>query len=157
MTNITRINGNVRSANFNRLDGAGTGANMHVYKHPIVSDTGILEAPGTGERYTIVLESEFKSLLTALSLAEAMAEQALSDAIKITPRHSTKMARRTGGNAVAAVREDLNVSLSQLAAQTGLCERYISGIEDGTQRPTLTAIRKIAKALNVTIDELVGT
>ena len=52
-------------------------------------------------------------------------------------------------------RELSGISLRQLAARTGLDEHYVAGIEDGSRRPTLSAICKIAKVLNTTVDELI--
>ena len=124
--------------------------------HSTLTGVSSFEAPATGERFVVVRESEFNAMHEALVLAESMAAQSIFEATVDPATHEVVRSRGHNGNAVAQAREFRRISLHQLAARTGLDETYIAGIEDGSRRPTLTAICKIAKVLNVTVDELVA-
>lgn len=54
------------------------------------------------------------------------------------------------------LRENNNLTQEQLAKKSGVSSRMIQRYEYGTSRPRLDAAEKIAKALNVTTDELLG-
>ena len=53
-------------------------------------------------------------------------------------------------------REDKGLTQVQLSELTGISDRMIQKYEAGTARPRLDAAEKIAKALNITTDELLG-
>ncbi len=46
------------------------------------------------------------------------------------------------------------MSQGDLCRATGLDRAYMSNIESGNKNPTLTTVEKIAKALDVSMDEL---
>lgn len=54
------------------------------------------------------------------------------------------------------LREQNNLTQEQLAKKSGVSSRMIQRYEYGTSRPRLDAAEKIALALNVTTDELLG-
>ena len=54
------------------------------------------------------------------------------------------------------LREKNNLTQEQLAKKSGVSSRMIQRYEYGTSRPRLDAADKIAKALSVTTDELLG-
>ena len=54
------------------------------------------------------------------------------------------------------LREQNNLTQEQLAKKAGISSRMVQRYEYGTSRPRLDAAEKIAKALNVTTDELLG-
>ena len=54
------------------------------------------------------------------------------------------------------LREKINLTQEQLAKISGVSSRMIQRYEYGTSRPRLDAAEKIAKALNVSTDELLG-
>lgn len=54
------------------------------------------------------------------------------------------------------LREKNNLTQEQLAKKSGVSSRMIQRYEYGTSRPRLDAAEKIAKALCVTTDELLG-
>lgn len=54
------------------------------------------------------------------------------------------------------LREKKNLTQEQLAKKSGVSSRMIQRYEYGTSRPRLDAAEKIANALNVTTDELLG-
>ncbi|WP_419908116.1 helix-turn-helix domain-containing protein [Hoeflea sp.] len=124
--------------------------------HNTLTGISSFEAPATGERFVVVRESEFHAMHEALVLAESMAAQSIFEATVEPATHEVVRSKGHNGSAIAHARELRRISLRQLAARTGLDETYIDGIEDGSRRPTLTAICKIAKVLNVTVDELVS-
>jgi DNA-binding XRE family transcriptional regulator len=59
-----------------------------------------------------------------------------------------------GENAVRVWREYRGISARELAAQAGLSAAYLSEIETGKKEGSLSALRKIAKALRVDLDDL---
>lgn len=124
--------------------------------HDTVSAISTFDAPDGIERYVVLREAEFRAMQEALVIAESMAEQSILEAAIEPATDEIAELSRNSGNLVAAVRNAKRMSLHQLAARTELEENYIMGIEDGSRRPTLTAIRKIARVLDVTIDELVN-
>lgn len=125
--------------------------------HSTISAISTFDAPDGVERYVVLRESEFMAMHDALELAESIAAQSILEAAVEPATQEIAQVTRSSGNSVSAVREARRISLRQLAARTGLDEHYIVGIEDGSRRPTLTAISKIAKVLNVTIDDLVNS
>lgn len=54
------------------------------------------------------------------------------------------------------LREKNHLTQEQLAKASGVSSRMIQRYEYGTSRPRLDAAEKLAKALNVTTDELLG-
>mgnify|MGYP000864363940 CR=1 FL=1 len=55
---------------------------------------------------------------------------------------------------VQEVRIEKNMSLRELAAASSISKTYISEIENGKKNPTLNILCKLAKALNVDVNEL---
>lgn len=59
------------------------------------------------------------------------------------------------GYRIKSIREKLGLSQVQLAKKSGVSRTTISGLESGEERVTTTlTLKKIAEAMNVTIDEL---
>jgi transcriptional regulator with XRE-family HTH domain len=54
-----------------------------------------------------------------------------------------------------ARRHDLGLSQVKLAQKSGLAREYIARLELGQQDPSLSTLAKLAKALKVTVAELV--
>jgi len=61
-----------------------------------------------------------------------------------------------GENPVRVVREWRDVTQLYLSAKTDLSQGYISDVETGRRTGTVTALRRIADALKVPLDLLVG-
>lgn len=53
------------------------------------------------------------------------------------------------------LRESRGWSKAQLASNSGVSNTYISELESGKKQPTITTIRKLAKALEVSIADLI--
>ena len=124
--------------------------------HNTISAVSTFDAPDGIERYVVLREAEFRAMQEALVVAESMAEQSILEAAIEPATEEIAELSRKSGNSVAVVRAARRISVNHLASLTGIEEHYIVGIEDGSRRPTLTSIRKIAKVLDVTIDELVN-
>ncbi|NLL17507.1 MAG: helix-turn-helix transcriptional regulator [Clostridia bacterium] len=60
------------------------------------------------------------------------------------------------GDQIRALRESKNLSLEALGALTGLSSSYISEIERKQTIPSLTTLRRIAKAFNVPVSLFIG-
>lgn len=59
------------------------------------------------------------------------------------------------GNAIREVREDRCISQEKLAEEAGLHRTYISSAENGHRNISLSNIFKIARALGVSMTELI--
>jgi transcriptional regulator with XRE-family HTH domain len=62
---------------------------------------------------------------------------------------------RALGHAIRQVREDRNLSQERLAELAGLHRTYVSSVEQGRRNLSAENIHKIAKALGVSMTELV--
>lgn len=58
------------------------------------------------------------------------------------------------GNHLRELRKQKGISQEQLAELTGLHRTYLGGVERGVRNPTLLTISKIAKALHLSISEI---
>jgi transcriptional regulator with XRE-family HTH domain len=58
------------------------------------------------------------------------------------------------GNRIRELRIKANLSQEKLGFETSLDRTYISGIERGQRNPSLKNINKIAKALKISLHEL---
>lgn len=66
----------------------------------------------------------------------------------------TNSARKLGEN-VRRIREEKGMTQIELCRKLELDRAYMSNIENGKKNPTLATIEKIAKALGVSLDELI--
>lgn len=62
----------------------------------------------------------------------------------------------TLGKQVRKLRQDRELSQEQLAAKANLTHATVSRIERGAHEGTMRTIRKLAKALGVSAEELIG-
>jgi len=62
-------------------------------------------------------------------------------------------AQKLGRN-VKRIRKEKNISQGDIARSFGLDKAFISNIENGKTNPTLATIAKLAKALDVPIEDL---
>ncbi len=59
------------------------------------------------------------------------------------------------GNSVAFIRKQMGLTQEELAFKSDLSTNYVRKIEKGLVNPSLKTIRKIAKALDINIGELI--
>lgn len=62
---------------------------------------------------------------------------------------------RALGHAIRQVREDRNLSQERLAELAGLHRTYISSVEQGRRNLSIENIQKIARAMGVSMTELI--
>jgi len=65
----------------------------------------------------------------------------------------TEISLKLGRN-LKRIRTTKKLSQGAIARKLEVHRSYISGIENGKRNPTLVTIDKLAKALNVSVDEL---
>lgn len=58
------------------------------------------------------------------------------------------------GKQLRGFRMVAGLSQEELAEQSGLHRNYIGGIERGERNPTITSLRKLAKALGVSLPKI---
>ena len=61
------------------------------------------------------------------------------------------------GERLKSFREQKNLTQEELASLSGISARSIQRYENGTNRPRVEAAEKIAKALDIQVDVLLGT
>jgi transcriptional regulator with XRE-family HTH domain len=67
----------------------------------------------------------------------------------------TKTTLEKFGQRVRSLRAKAGISQEKLAELSDLHRTYISGVERGERNPSLTSISRIARALNVSLSEVV--
>lgn len=80
--------------------------------------------------------------------------QALTDAMDTSPAITTVLAEV--GPRLKRVRTQRGVTLTELAAATGISKSTLSRLESGQRKPSLELLLPIAQAHQVPLDELVG-
>jgi transcriptional regulator with XRE-family HTH domain len=68
----------------------------------------------------------------------------------------TRAARRQLGMKVQALRAKRAMTQEVLAKKAGISRGYLARVETGRHEPTLTMLRKLAKALAVPVTALLG-
>lgn len=58
------------------------------------------------------------------------------------------------GKRIYFLRMERKISQEELAFRSNINKNYLSDVERGTRNPTLKVVAKIAKGLNITIEEL---
>ena len=74
----------------------------------------------------------------------------------VTIPHEPAMAIMNGASPIHAFREFRGLTLQQLSNQTNLSVSYLSEIERGRKPGSISALARIATALNTTVDALVN-
>ena len=109
-----------------------------------------------GEKLVMLSESEYNRLLDLADIA--IADRAIANVAagrdEFIP--SAMVDRLLGGeNKLKVWRAHRGVSARNLAEKTGLSPSYISEIESGRKEGSISAMKKIAEALRLDLDDLV--
>ncbi|HTJ56166.1 MAG TPA: helix-turn-helix transcriptional regulator [Devosiaceae bacterium] len=105
----------------------------------------------SGERMVVLAEPDYEALVRAAAAAGVEIED---DAPPYHPRRSPRPSE--GENPIRFWRERRGMSLTLLADRTKLLEDDLAELETGAREPTVEVLKVLAKALGVSIDELVG-
>ncbi len=65
----------------------------------------------------------------------------------------TQITKKLGGN-IKCIREKKNMTQGDICRALNMDRSYMSAIENGKKNITLGVLEKLAKALNVSVDEL---
>lgn len=109
-----------------------------------------------GEKLVILPIVEYERLVDQADIAKANKVMADIDAGRdeLVPADIVKRIL-SGENKTRAWRAHRGLSARVLATATGLSAPYISEIESGKKEGSITAMKKIAEALKVDLDDLV--
>ena len=121
----------------------------------------VWRSPETGERLVVLAEAEYQAL------DDAAAENADVTAIRRFKERlaageeellSAEMVDRIldGANPIRVWREHRGFSVKVLAERAGIAPAHLSQIETGKREGTVATVKKLADALGVTVDDLVG-
>jgi ribosome-binding protein aMBF1 (putative translation factor) len=115
----------------------------------------------SGERLVLIPEAEFNALVEA-------AEDAVDRSALASFRRSLEAGEEelvpacvvdrilNGESRIKVWREHRGLSGAALSRQTGMSQSFLSQIETGQREGTVETLRKVAAALNVTLDDLAG-
>ena len=111
-----------------------------------------------GEEYAVVPLAEYEALRNLAdedAVDSSIIQRVLEDPDQeLVPFElSTRLA--DGEHPVRVWREYRGLKASELAASTGVAASYLSDIEKGKKPGSVNALKRIAAALNVTVDDLI--
>lgn len=114
-----------------------------------------------GERLVVLPEAEFNALVEAAEdAADRAALTAFRDKLAAGEEELVPAAVvdriLNGESRVKVWREHRGLTSSRLAELAGIGQGFLSQIETGKRDGTVGTLRKIAAALNVTLDDLAG-
>jgi ribosome-binding protein aMBF1 (putative translation factor) len=109
-----------------------------------------------GEKLVVLGLAEYEQLVDQADIAKArkVAADIAAGRDELVPAEIVKRIL-DGENKVRTWRMHRGLSARELAAATGLSAPYISEIEGGKKEGSISAMKKIADALNVDLDDLV--
>ena len=115
----------------------------------------------TGERLVVLTEAEYRALVDAAADAADVAmirrfeERLAAGDEELLPE---EMVDRIldGENPIRAWREHRGLTVKALAEEAGIAPAYLSQLETGKRAGTVATVKKLADALGVRVDDLVG-
>lgn len=123
-------------------------------------DPQIVTTP-SGERLVVIPEADYETLLAAAEDAvDAAAVEAFRRKLAAgdeEPIPAAIVDRILGGESRIRVwRDHRGLTSAALAEKAGIAQAFLSQIETGKRDGTIDTLRRIAAALGVSLDELVG-
>ena len=110
----------------------------------------------TSEETITIPRSEYEALLQRCEdLEDILAAKEADDDVRI-PHEVVRTAMLEDTSPMAAFRKYRGMTLRELSERTSLSASYLSEIESGHKAGSAEALRRIAEALDTTIDALVG-
>ena len=111
-----------------------------------------------GEEYAVVPRAEYEALRNAVDedvMDAGIIQRVLEDPDQeLVPFELVK--RIVGGkHPVRAWRDYRGLKAAELAAAAGIAASYLSDIENGKKPGSVKAMKRLAGALNVTVDDLI--
>jgi DNA-binding Xre family transcriptional regulator len=114
----------------------------------------------SGERLVVLPESDYRALVEAAedaadrTAADAFARRLAAGEEEFVP--SEVLERLLAGeNRVRVWREHRGLSVSALAERAGIAQAFLSQIETGKREGRVETLKQLARALSLTIDDLV--
>ncbi|MGO9674238.1 MAG: helix-turn-helix domain-containing protein [Methylocella sp.] len=115
----------------------------------------------TGERLIVLAEADYNRLVAAaedaadIASVEIFRRKLAAGEEELVP---AEIADRilNGENRIRVWREHRGLTSSALASKAGIAQGFLSQIETGRREGTVETLRKIADALSLMIDDLVG-
>jgi DNA-binding XRE family transcriptional regulator len=114
-----------------------------------------------GERLVVLSEADYNALVEAAedaidlaAVARFRAQLAAGDEELIPSDVVDRLLN--GENRIRVWREQRGLSAKALADQAGIAQPFLSQIETGKRDGTVETLKKIAAALSLTLDDLVG-
>ncbi len=111
-----------------------------------------------GEEYAVIPRAEYEALRNAVdqdAVDAALMQRALEDPDQeLVPFELVKHIAH-GDHPVRVWRDYRGKKAAELAAAAGIAASYLSDIENGRKPGSVKALKRIANALNVTVDDLV--
>lgn len=105
-----------------------------------------------GKGYVLLSEDDYQDLV---DVSDARAAKARIDAGEDTWPIDIVKALIAGEDPVRVFRKHRGMTIKELAEKSGLSQPYLSEIETGKKKGSLDAIKAIAGALDVDLDDLV--
>ncbi|MGE0457015.1 MAG: helix-turn-helix domain-containing protein [Bauldia sp.] len=113
-----------------------------------------------GERMVVLAEAEYEALVEAAEDAEDIAavsrfqSRLAAGEEELVPAAVVDRMLQ-GENAVRVWREHRGLTATALAEQAGIAQPYLSQIETGKREGTVDTYRRLARALRVSVDDLI--
>ena len=111
-----------------------------------------------GEEYAVVPRTEYDALRSAVDedvMDAAIIERALADPDQeLVPLELVKRIA-DGEHPVRVWRDFRGIKATELANVAGIAPSYLSDIENGKKPGSVKAMKRLAGALNITVDDLI--
>ena len=112
----------------------------------------------SGKDYTVVPREEFEALRDTVDEDEmdiAVARRVLEDADEELVPFELAERVAAGVHPVRVWREYRGMTASSLATESGIAQSYLSDIETGKKPGSIKALKRIATALGIAVDDLI--